>query len=96
MAPSRFLRLVVDTLGVSRQDVRTALKGGQTISEYATSQGEDPQAVVDALTSAAKTKLAQLVEAGRFSQDQADSITSKLATRINTLMNHRFGHHASA
>jgi hypothetical protein len=90
------VKVAADTLGVSRQDLRTALKGGQTISEYATSQGKDPQAVVDALTSAAKTKLAQLVEAGRFSQDQADSITSKLATRIDTLMNHHFGQHASA
>ena len=90
------VKVAADTLGVSRRDLRTALKGGQTISEYATSQRKDPQAVVDALTSAAKTKLAQLVEAGRFSQDQADSITSKLATRIDTLMNHHFGQHASA
>src|SRR5213592_2185905 len=49
------VKVAADTLRVSRQDLRTALKDGQTISEYATSQGEDPQAVVDALTTAAKT-----------------------------------------
>ena len=68
------VKVVVDTLGVSRQDLRTALKGGQTISEYVTAQGKDPKAVVDALTTAAKTKLGQLVAAGRFSPDQAAAI----------------------
>ena len=58
------MKVVTDTLGVSRQDLRAALKGGQTISEYATSLGKDPQAVVDALTNAANTKLDQLVADG--------------------------------
>ena len=90
------VKVAADTLGVSRQDLRTALKGGQTISEYATSQGKDPQTVVDALTTAANTKLDQLVAAGRFSPDLAASIKNKLPTRIATLMNHHFGQHASA
>src|SRR2546429_252549 len=50
------IKVVTDTLGVSRADLRTALKGGQSISEYATSLGKDPQTVVDALTNAANTK----------------------------------------
>ncbi len=87
---------VAETLGVSRDDLRAALKGGQTISEYATSLGHDPQTVVDALTTAANTKLAQLVADGRFSQSQADNVMSKLAARINTLMNHDFSQHASS
>ncbi len=90
------MKVAADTLGVSRQDLRTALKNGQTISDYATSQGKDPQTVVDALTSAANTKLDQLVAAGRFSSDRAASIKSKLSARIETLMNHHFGQHASA
>ena len=90
------VKVAADTLGVSRQDLRTALKGGQTISEYATSQGKDPQTVVDALTTAANTKLDQLVAAGRFSPDLAASIKNKLPARIDTLMNHHFGQHASA
>ena len=90
------VKVAADTLGVSRQDLRTALKGGQTISEFATSQGKDPQTVVDALTTAANTKLDQLVAAGRFSPDRAASIKNKLPTRIAALMNHHFGQHASA
>ena len=87
---------VAETLGVSRDDLRAALKGGQTISEYATSLGHDPQTVVDALTTAANTKIGQLVADGRFSQSQAENVMSKLAARINTLMNHHFGQHASS
>ena len=58
--------------------------------------GHDPQTVVDALTTAANTKLGQLVADGRFSQSQADNVMSKLAARINTLMNHDFSQHASS
>src|SRR5215467_9590969 len=47
------VKIVTDTLGFSRQDLRAALQGGQTLSQYTTSLGKDPQAVVDALTPAA-------------------------------------------
>lgn len=90
------VKVVTDTLGVSRQDLRTALQGGQTISGYTTSLGQDPQAVVDALTSAATTKLDQLVADGTIKQERADTVTSKLPARIDTLMNRQFGQHASA
>ena len=59
------MKVVTDTLGVSRQDLRTALKGGQTISQYASSLGKDPQAVDDALVNAANTKIDQLVTNGK-------------------------------
>ena len=90
------MKVVADTLGVSRQDLRAALGAGQTVSQYATSLGKDPQTVVDALNNGANTKLDQLVTSGRFSQEQADAVTSKLSSRIDTLMNHQFRQHASA
>jgi hypothetical protein len=90
------VKVIADTLGVSRQDLRAALKSGQTISEYVSSLGKDPQTVVDALTNAATTKLDQLVADGRFQQERADTIKSKLPARIDTLMNRQFGQHASA
>ena len=56
---------------------RAALKSGKSISEYATSLGKDPQAVVDALVKAADAKVDQLVankrsrpSAGRHHQVQ--------------------------
>lgn len=89
-------KVVTDTLGVSRQQLRDALKGGQTLRAYATSLGKDPQAVIDALTNAANTKLDQLVAAGTIQQDRADTIKTKLPDRINKLMDHQFGQHATA
>lgn len=90
------IKVVTDTLGVSREDLRAALKGGQSISEYATSLHKDPQAVVDALTNAANTKLDQLVAEGKLRPDRAATIKGKLPARIDKLMNRHFGQSAPA
>ena len=90
------VKVITDTLGVSRQDLRTALEGGQTISQYATSLGKDPQTVKNALVTAADTKIDQLVANGRLAQDRADTIKGKVPTRVDTLMNRQFGQHAPA
>ena len=89
-------KVIAETLGVSREDLRAALKGGQTLSAYTTSLGKDPQTVVDALTNAATTKLDQLVADGTIKQERADAAKSKLPARIDRLMNRTFGQHASA
>ena len=90
------VKVVTDTLGVSRQDLVAAMKGGQTLSQYATSLGKDPQAVVDALTNAATTKLDQLVADGTITQERADTAKGKLPARIDKVMNRQFGQHAAA
>jgi hypothetical protein len=90
------IKVVTDTLGVSREQLRDALKGGQTLSQYTSSLGKDPQAVVDALTKAADTKLDQLVADGKLQPDRAATIKNNLPTRIDKLMNHQFGQHATA
>ena len=84
-------KIVADTLGVSRADLRTALKTGQTITDYATSLGKDPQTVTSALVNAANTKLDQLVADGRLQQDRADTIKAKVPARVDKIMNHQFG-----
>jgi ribosomal protein S20 len=89
------VKVVTDTLGVSRQDLRTALKSGQTLSQYTTSLNKDPQTVVDALTKAANDKIDQLVANGTLKSDRAATIKEKLPSRIDKLMNHQFGQHAN-
>ena len=90
------VKVITDTLGVSRQDLRTALKGGQTISQYTSSLGKDPQSVKDALVNAANTKIDQLVTNGKLQQDRANTIKGKVPARVDTLMNRQFGQHAAA
>jgi hypothetical protein len=90
------ITVVTDRLGVSREDLRAALEGGQSISEYATSLGKDPQAVADALVNAANTKIDQLVTDGKLQQDRADTIKGKVPARVDKLMNRHFGQQAPA
>ena len=71
-------------------------KGGQTISQYTSSLGKDPQSVKDALVNAANTKIDQLVTNGRLQQDRANTIKGKVPARVDTLMNRQFGQHAPA
>jgi hypothetical protein len=69
------VKVVTDTLGVTRQQLRDALKGGQTLRQYSASMGKE-QAVIDALTNAANTKLDQLVANGTIKQARADTFKS--------------------
>jgi uncharacterized protein YidB (DUF937 family) len=89
------VKVITDTLGVSRADLRAALQSGQTISEYATSLGKDPQTVTDALVNAANTKIDQLVADGKLPQDRADTIKGKVPARVDKIMNRQFGQHAA-
>jgi len=90
------VKVITDTLGVTREELRTAMQGGQTLTQYATSLGKDPQTLVDALTNAATTKLDQLVADGTITQERADTVKGKLPARIDTLMHRQFGQHATA
>jgi hypothetical protein len=89
------IKVVTETLGVSREDLRAALKGGQSLSDYATSLRKDPKALADALTNAANTKIDQLVADGKLSQDRANTIKGKVPARVDTLMNRHFGQQAA-
>ena len=84
-------KVVADTLGVSVQDLRTALEGGQTITEYATSLDKNPADVKTALVNAADTAIDKLVANGRIDQARGDEITSKVPDRVDKVMNRQFG-----
>jgi len=90
-------KTVLATLGVSKDQLRTALKGGQSISEYAGSLDPSyPQKVVDALTNAADTKIEQLVTDGKLKPERAATIKGKVPERVNTFVNRHFGQNAPA
>ena len=89
-------KTVLDQLGVSKDELKAALKGGQTISQYATSLGKDPAAIAAALTTAADTKIDQLVTDGKLQQDRGDTIKSKVPARIDHFLNRTWGQNAGA
>ncbi len=89
-------KIVLDTVGGTKEALRAALKGGQSISDYATSQGKKPEDVVTALVNAADTKLDQLATDHKLSQERVDAIKVKVPERVNTFVNRHFGQKAQA
>ena len=88
-------KIVANTLGVSVTDLRTALKGGQSINEYAASLQKDPKDVKDALVNAADKALDTAVQKGWIDQSRADTLKGKVPDRVDKLMDRQFGQHAA-
>jgi len=89
-------KIVIDTLGVSKDDLKAALKGGQSISQYATSLGKSPQTLTDALTKAANDRIDQALANGKIDQTRADTMKSKVSARVDHFLNRTWGQKAAA
>jgi hypothetical protein len=81
------LDLVATTLGITAGDVRTAVRGGQTIAELAVAKGKTAQDVIDALVADAKTRLNARVTAGTITQAEADTRLTAQTTRLTDFVN---------
>lgn len=69
------LATAAEVIGVSVDDLRTALRDGQTLADVAQANGVDPQAVIDALVAQAEARITTMVNEGpqRFAPgDDAD------------------------
>jgi hypothetical protein len=84
-------KIVSDTLGVTTDELRAALRGGQTIDAYARSLGKDPQSVKDALVQAANQALDRAATNGRIDSARAAELEGKVPARVDKLMEHQFG-----
>jgi hypothetical protein len=65
-------------IGVSADDLRAAVRGGQSIADVASQHGVERQTVIDALVKAGTARLDAAVSAGHLKQDTADMIKSHL------------------
>lgn len=74
-------------LGVTEDELHTALHDGQTIAEIATAKGVAVQTVIDAMVADAKERLAEAVTDGKLTQAEADEKAADLAERITTFVN---------
>ncbi|MEO5901109.1 MAG: hypothetical protein ABIR68_13435 [Ilumatobacteraceae bacterium] len=81
------LDTVATTLGVSVGELRTALEGGTTIAEYATSKGKTAQDVIDALVAKTKSELDIRVAAGDTTQADADTRLAEVTKVITDVVN---------
>ena len=81
------LDIVATTLGITTDEVRTALQGGQTIADLAVSKGKTAQDVIDAIVAEATTRINAEVTAGKITQAQADARLADLTTKVTGFVN---------
>ncbi len=74
-------------LGVSSEDLHTALAKGQSVADVAKSKNIGIDTVIDALVNDATTKIDAALKAGHLNQDQATELTSKLRDKITKAVN---------
>lgn len=78
---------VAGILGMTEDELKEALRSGDTLAEIAEANGVDPQTVIDTLVADAEAKLAEAVENDRLTQEEADEIAANLDERITNFVN---------
>lgn len=81
------LDAAAETLGLSVEDLRTALSEGQSLADVAAANGVDVQSVVDALVAEAQAHMAEKVAEGDLTQEEADERLATVTERITAMVN---------
>jgi hypothetical protein len=74
-------------IGITADDLRTALQGGSTIAAVAADNGVDVQTVIDAIVAEQTANVTARVTAGDLTQAQADAEIAELPARVTDLVN---------
>lgn len=96
---ARNLDIAAEAMGITAEELRTALREGNSLADVARDNGVEPEAVVNALAAHLKDHLDAAVAAGRLTQEQADGKLSGATDRIRAMVNGelplkaRRGHH---
>jgi hypothetical protein len=80
------LSAVATALGMSDEELRSALEGDQTIADIAAAQGIDVATVVDAVVTAQRERLAERVAAGDLTQAEADAKLADAEARATAVV----------
>jgi hypothetical protein len=87
------LEAAAGAIGITEDELRTALRDGGTLAEVAEANGVDPQAVIDALVAELQTRLDEKVADGDLTQEEADeklaSGTERITERMTSTMPER-------
>jgi polyhydroxyalkanoate synthesis regulator phasin len=78
----RNLETAASALGTTVAELRTALEGGKSLADVASSKGVSKATLTAKLVEAAKARLAEKVTAGDLTQAQADARVADLTTRV--------------
>jgi hypothetical protein len=75
-----------EAIGITTEELRTALQDGSTIAEVAAANGVDRQAVIDAMVADLEAHLAEEVASGEHTQEEADAMLSEASERIASMV----------
>jgi hypothetical protein len=89
------LKEVLTLTNTTAAQLRDALKGGQTIADYAAAHGSSGQAVIDALVTKGDAAIQKALGNGKITQDQANTLTSKLPGAATKFVNRTWGQKAA-
>ena len=81
------LSTVAEILGLTEDEVRTAIEGGQTLAELADANGSSADELIDALVADLQTHLDEEVTEGDLTQDEADAKLADATERITEFVN---------
>lgn len=71
-----------EAIGIEAEDLKGQLEAGATIAEVAEANGVSVDTVIDAMVDAKTERIAEKVEAGRITEDEADEKLAELEDRI--------------
>ena len=78
-------------IGITPEELRTALRDGKSLADVARDKGVDPEKVVSALVAELKAHLDQVVASGRHTQGEADQKLAGATERIRAFVNGEAG-----
>lgn len=81
------LEVAAEAIGVTEDELRTALMEGQSMADVAAANGVDTQVVVDALVADATERIDEAVADGDLDADRAEEIKANLDERMTALVN---------
>jgi DNA-binding phage protein len=76
------LQTAQDYLGGTLQDITTAMRSGKSLGDIAKEKGKSRDGLVQALTTAANTRIDKAVADNKLTTDQAATLKTKVATEI--------------
>jgi hypothetical protein len=75
--------------GVTLKDVTTAMRSGKSLGDIATDKGKTRDGLVQALTTAANTRIDKAVADNKLTADQAATLKTKVAAEIATFVDRK-------
>ncbi|MFZ6004353.1 MAG: hypothetical protein ACOYXM_10530 [Actinomycetota bacterium] len=88
------LEATAEAIGITTEELRTALADGSTVAEVAEANGVDVQDVIDALVADATERIDAAVESGDLDATRSEEMKANLVERITAHVNGEHPEHA--